>query len=210
MLHRMTSADDVYRRRKRYCTLFCALTMVITFSLAACAPSQVDVGEFFILDSQTYEVRKSDPLHTTQMADGRELETCDAHIMLNGSSYGIGAIWYGGVTFNEAKAYLEGRAGSGETIFDERLSLPPQEWRSVGKEDVVLSGGTPGCLFKEESVAELGAPYAYYSEILVFPTSENSIGLLTLFAHSPEQKEAEQALLEEVMGNIAFFVAVVS
>lgn len=203
MLHRMTSGGDVCQRRKRYCPLFCAFTVVITFLLTACASSQVDVGGFSVLDSHTYEVKKSNPLHTTQVADGRELETCDAHIMLNGSSYGIGAIWYDGITFNETKAYLEGRVGSGETVFDERLSLPLQEWKSAGKEDVILSGGTPGYLSKEESVAELGAPYAYYSEILIFPTSENSVGMLTLLAHSLEQKEAEQALLEEVMGNIA-------
>lgn len=55
---------------------------------------------------------------------------------------------------------------------------------------------------KEESASSFGEPYAHYSEVLVFPTSEDSIGALVLMAHAEEQKAAQQALLDEVQVNI--------
>lgn len=175
---------------------------VVLILVSGCAVAQTEVGGFAIKDSDSYEVKMSNPLREVQEADGRTVETCDALVMLKGSDYGISASWYDGVAYDEAKAYFEERSESGETVHDERFQLPSQEWRSAGKQDVALPCGVNGYLSKEESVAALGEPYAYYSETLVFPTSDDSIGVLILTAHSEEQKRVEQALFEEVMGNI--------
>ncbi len=182
--------------------LLLALVCLVFSCLTGCTFSLVEVGGFSIRESHSYEVKDVSSLHVIQAADGRSLETCDATVILRDSQYGIGVGWYDGVTFDEAKGYLAERSYFDDTKVHDGFPHVSQEWRSISKQDVVVSEGIPGYLSKEESVAGLGTPYAYYLEVLVFPTSEDSIGTLTLVAHSLEQKDAEQELFEEVMDGL--------
>lgn len=191
--------------------LLCISLIVVAMAMmGGCAAPSVQIGGFAIGESPSYTIEEVSSLHEViegsplrvLEGEGRPLQTCDTSILLKDSDYGIGAAWYEGVTFEEAKVYLIGREGVGITEWSEPFQMPTQEWRSVDKQEAMLPGGAIGFLSKEESIAALGEPNAYYSETLIFPASESSIGVLMLMAHSQEQKEAEQALLEEVMDNL--------
>ena len=124
----------------------------------------------------------------------------------------MGATWYDGVAFDEAKTYLSELylSGSQETSGQEDASGSPDlsspwataEKKVVDKRDITLEGGTPAFLYVWETTTELGQPYACVMTQVVFSTGEDSIGWVGYTAFSEEQRQADQTLLDEVLRHI--------
>lgn len=178
------------------------LTVFLLTVTNGCTPSSTSVGGFRIAQSSSYEVKESNSLRQNQTSDGYVFEICDSVVMLNDSNYGVGAIWCDGISFEDAKIYLENHIPGEDKTAEERFSMPSQEWRTVNECDVIFSNRIPGFITETETVAELGTPYSCYTKTLIFPTSENSIGAFTLVAHSSDQKNAEEALFDELLDNV--------
>ncbi len=183
-----------YARFVRFVALLC-----IFFLISGCASSSIQIGEFCILKSNQYEINDVSSLHEIQTHEGKMVPTCDTTIKMIGSQYGIGAAWFDGVTLEEAKRYFDKFAFSEEPLPDDRLNVQMPEPSNIDVYDAVSQSGVSGYLVKVESIADLGEPYSYYLETFIFPTSDNSIGALISVAHSDEQKETQEKLLDEVM-----------
>lgn len=192
----------------------CSLAVMALLFATACSKPLTSVGGFSVEGTSAYEVRESNPMGTVVVDDGRELQKCDATVVAKGheEERAVGATWYGGVAFDEAKTYLSELclSGSQEVSGHEDASGRPDlssQWATaekkvVDKRDIMLEGGTPAFLYVWETTAELGQPYASVMTQVVFPTGEDSIGWVGYTAFSEEQRQANQTLLDEVLKHI--------
>lgn len=192
----------------------CSLAVMALLFATACSKPLTSVGGFSVEGTSAYEVRESNPMGTVVVDDGRELQKCDATVVAKGheEERAVGATWYGGVAFDEAKTYLSKLylSGSQEVSGHEDASGRPDlssQWATaekkvVDRRDIMLEGGTPAFLYVWETTAELGQPYACVMTQVVFPTGEDSIGWVGYTAFSEEQRQADQALLDEVLKHI--------
>lgn len=207
----------------------CSLVVMSLLFATACSKPLTSVGGFSVEGTTAYEVRESNPMGTMVADDGRELQQCDATVVAKGheEECAVGASWYGGVTFDEAKTYLSELylngadepevQPAGTNPDSEEASGQPEDpsgrpslsspWvtaekKVVDKRDITLEGGTPAFLYVWETTTELGQPYACVMTQVVFPTGEDSIGWIGYTAFSEEQRQADQALLDEVLKHI--------
>lgn len=186
-----------YARFVRFIVLLC-----IFFLISGCTSSSVQIGEFCIPKSNQYKIDDVSSLHEIRTREGKMIPTYDTTIKMTGSQYGIGAAWFDGVTLEEAKRYFDEHAFSEDSSLDDHFNVQIQEPGSIDACDSVSQSGVSGYLVKVESIADLGEPYSYYLETFIFPTSDDSIGALISVAHSDEQKETQERLLDEVMSGL--------
>lgn len=109
----------------------CSLAVMALLFATACSKPLTSVGGFSVEETSAYEVRESNPMGTVVVDDGRELRKCDATVVAKGheEECAVGATWYGGVAFDEAKTYLSelDLSGAEETVTQDGASDSRQE-----------------------------------------------------------------------------------
>ena len=127
--------------------------------------------------------------------------------MKKGSDLGVSLAWYEGISFDEYKSFLKDSVLSSERDSPDWFSDSAKSWvdaekRVANEEDLTLKDGTQAFLIQIETLAELGNPYSFKSKEAVFPTSEDSVGVVKFFAYSVEQWDVMNPLFDEVLENL--------
>lgn len=186
--------------------LFAVFALSSAVLLSACAPASTQIGGFSVTDSSSYGIREGNRGLST-VIDGHDVRGCDALAMEKGSDFVVALTWYEGIAFEEYRAHMDGRSLDGDVSDSLLFSQTAQDWvtaekRVTNQEDIELKGGIPAYVYEVETVADLGEPYSFKSKEVLFPTSDDAVGIISYSAYSPEQLEVESALLDEVLDNL--------
>lgn len=138
--------------KARIAIALCSLVIMTLLFATACSKPLTSVGGFSIEENSAYEVRESNPMSTMVADGGRELQHCDAIVVAKGheEECAVGAVWYGGASFDEAKTYLsdldlngareaEEQPG-GRNLYNEETPGQPENVPS-GTEEAVAQDG---------------------------------------------------------------------
>lgn len=183
-----------------------ALLVAVVMALSACTAEPIKVGGFSVAGSSDYVSDHGNP-HISTTIDGHKVEGCDTFVMKRDSDFGVSLTWYEGISFDEYKEYLESDGLASEDGGPNWLPQSSQAWVTVEKrvssqEDLTLKDGTQAYIFRIDTLTDLGEPYSYKYKEVVFPASEDSIGIIQFMAYSVEQWEVMDSLFGEVLDNL--------
>ena len=204
--------------------LICALVVSATLLLSACSEPPAQVGGFCIAASSDYSVREANPLSDVVVNGQIGISKCDSIVTSSESDASISASWYDGVSYHQAKVYFEKDAAADETnatgesaaesggnVDTSQSAQRPSlisDWveydkRIVEVGEILLNCGNPATIYEYSVGDGLGDPYSAVCRIAIFPTGENSIGVIEYFAYSDEQVADMSELFSRVLENIA-------